>query len=203
MQSENAIWISVLQFTTWAQKGSGRLSCARVCTCVRVGACLCTHALPCSAPSTHMQRHRLHGAARSRRLCRICPILFCFNIAENCFDSWIGSLFITHSSLTLLHYVALQRDYFVKNWTYMVWAWTVQHDELHSFYTTYSSAVLLPLMHLLSSAGFAFWCCVSFTFSWGLWDHLLYPFLHRHKGFSLCQFSLCWNAVLYKDFGCA
>lgn len=160
-------------------------------------ACARTHALFCT-----IYTHATPPASRgSRRLCRICPILFCFNIAENYFDSWIGSLFITRSSLTLLHYVALQRDYFVKNWTYMVWAWTVQHDELHSFCTTCSTAVLLPLMRLLFSAGFAFWSCVSFKFSWGFWDHLLYPFPHRE--FSLCQFSVCWNAVLYKDFGCA
>lgn len=71
----------------------GRQQAIILCTCVR----MCLRGRPpvhARTPSRHaIYTHVSPPASRDR----IHPIPFCFNIAENCFDSWIASLFITRS----------------------------------------------------------------------------------------------------------
>lgn len=78
---------SALQIAPRAREGAGRWR-ARV----SVGS------WPCASPSAH-EAHTCTatGSPHSRRLGTTPSIPFCFNIAENCFDSWIASLFITRS----------------------------------------------------------------------------------------------------------
>lgn len=91
-QTQSRAEISTLQ----SLPGAGQVTGAgptRVYTCEHRLA-LHAHAVPCHTRHTHA----LPPAPwDGRRLSRTPSIPFCFNIAENCFDSWIASLFITRS----------------------------------------------------------------------------------------------------------